>query len=258
MNTILPVDSRATTTLHRLLEPLFVSVNNATTKKQITDAILNHLPFGLASSLELHMAIQDRNQRFTIDQRKEFVRNHAITLLEQAITRGTRFKTYMREDVVRWYNWSPHNLRYFTALDDEIITITLTYPNRVRRQQLQLSQDQLIGIAYGLHSLRNQVQPQVEVISSITNGPIEFDRIVENALVYRLPHEDATERLKRPYRVETIQSDGHVLPVYFIHPEFMQGLLSVASWYQLPNKGEGSLWQNLTQFTREGEIALRV
>lgn len=252
-----PVDSRAAVTLNNLLTPLFEAVTTATDKKEIQRAIVTFLPFGLASSLELYMAIQDRGQRFTLEQRRSYVTNQAVNLLGQLIAKMTRFHTYMREDVLRWYNSNPDNRRFFLPPNDETITITLT-ADRVRQQQLRLSEDQLIGIAYGLHSLANRPSPQVDIISSITNAPIEFDRIVENAYVYRLPHEDATERLKRPFRVEIIQADGSMLPVYFVHAEFMQGLLSVASWYGLPNAGEGTLWMNLSQFTREGEIPLHL
>lgn len=257
MTESIPVDTRAAATLLHLLYPLNTALSGATDKKSVESALITYLPFGMATAIELKMAVRNRNQRMSIPELKQFVYGEAQRLLKRSITPGNRFHTYMREDIVRWYNSNPTHQNYFRNPGVETILITVTTPDRVRKQVLTLSEDQLVGIAYGLHSLAHLQTPHITTMSSVTNAPIEFNQIVENALSYRMVDELATERLTRPYRVEII-AGGAASPVYFVQPEFMQGLLSVASWYDLPNRGEGTLWQNLTQFTRDGEIRLRL
>lgn len=246
-----PVDNRATLTLTEMLTPFFILLDNSNDKKQITKVIVTHLPFGIASTLELKLAIIDRNQRLTLTDQKSFIREQVISLLERIVTKGTGFKTYSREDLIRWYNSDPFYLKYFSQPSEETFTINVN----TQQQRLRLSEEQLIGIAYGLHAMKNQLTPHITIISSLTKSPIEIDRIVQNEGGYH--HTMSSKNIMRPYRVD-ILSNSTFSPVYFAYPEFMQGLLSVAKWYQLPNRGEGILWQNLIANTPDGEQLLTI
>lgn len=260
MDSYLPADNRASTTLTVLLEPFMTPLFASENIKDIVRALTNHLPFGIAHEAELRMRM---NRAITeITARKQLVAEIVRNLIIMNVCRGSPFVTnenegrqfyYMKEEIVRWYESNPTIVEYFSVLPQETITIEVSKNNIVKTSNLTLGQDQMIGIAYALNGLKDH---HIQLKSSITGEPVAVSDIADHALVYRLPITLATEEIKRPYRVDILQATGAFLTTHFITPEFMQGVLSVAYWAQLPNNGKDTLWKDLYQFTRDGLIPL--
>lgn len=260
MDSYLPADNRASTTLTVLLQPFMTPLFASENVKDIVRALTNHLPLGIAHEAELRMRM---NRAITkIGDRKELVAEIVRNLIVMSVCRGFPFVTcenegrqfyYMKEDIIRWYESNPTIIQYFGVLPQETITIEVSNNNMVKTSNLTLGQDQMIGIAYALNGLKDH---NIKLRSSITGQLVAVSDIAEHALVYRLPITLATEEIKRPYRVDIIQANGTFLTTHFITPEFMQGVLSVSYWSHLPNNGKNTLWKDLYQFTREGLIPL--
>lgn len=260
MNNYLPIDNRANTTLNLLLEPFMNSLSAAQNVKDIVETLTTYLPPGIAHGAELRMRM-NRAIKDTIAQKQlvdEIVRNMIIMdicrgLPSVSYENDERHFYYMREDIIRWYESNSSNVPYFATPSEETITIEVKKNDIVKTSKLTLGEDQMIGIAYALNGLNNN---NIQLQSSITGGPVAISDIVNHTLVYRLPITLATEEIKRPYRVDILDTTGVFLTTHFVTPEFMQGVLSVAYWSQLPNNGKDILWKNLYQFTREGLIPL--
>lgn len=261
MNTYAAADNRATTTLYHMIQPYSDAVTASTTLNEIVRAINQHLPPGLAYNTELRLRIFRVHNHDFITQKlraleitKEIIEIETSRDLPAIVDRDdNKFYYYLREDLVNWFKSSPTNAEYLQTPPDEVITIQINYGDRVKTSALTLNQDQMIGIAYGLYGLNDG---RVTLRSSITNAPVSINDIAEHALIYRLPIELATEKIKRPYSVDILTPNKTFMTVHFQSPEFMQGVLSVAQWYHLPNQGKDYLWRNLSQFTREGIIPL--
>lgn len=261
MNTYTPADDRARITLHYMIQPYLEAVTAATSLLEIVNAINKYLPTGLAHDTELRVRmLRIHNNDFislqlrALDIPKEIIEIETSRELPSIVDADdNKFYYYMREDLVRWFRSSPTNAEYLQTPPEEIITVQIKHIDTVKTSALRLNQDQMIGIAYGLYALNDG---RITLKSSITNVPVSITDIAEHALIYRLPIELATEKLKRPYTVDIIIPSKTAMRVHFQTPEFMQGILSVAKWYQLPNQGKDFLWKNLSQFTREGIIPL--
>lgn len=260
MDSYLPADNRASATLTLFLEPFMTSLSTAENIKDIVRTLTNHLPPGIAHEAELRMRM---NRAITeITARKELVAKIVRNMIIMSVCRnllsvsygseGRQFY-YMKEDIIRWYESNPTNVQYFATPPQETITIEVSKNDIIKTSNLTLGEDQMIGIAYGLNGLKDH---NIQLESSITGTPVAVSDIAEHALVYRLPITLATEEIKRPYRVDILQTTGAFLTTHFVTPEFMQGVLSVAYWAQLPNNGKDKLWKDLYQFTREGLIPL--
>jgi len=260
MDTYTPADTRASLTLKHMITPYTSVLSEATSIREITNAIIKYLPPGIAYGTELRVKmIRGENIIFLRNQASlitiGIILRRVCEGLPSIITdEGNREIYYMREDLLRWYHSNPINAKYFMAPQDEIITVEIHTDDRIKTAVMKLTEDQMIGVAYGLNGMNDN---KIILHSSITNAPVEIDKIVDHALIYRLPIILATERLKRPFSVEILRPDKLFITVYFVNPEFMQGVLSVAQWYKFPDNGNGILWKNLYQFTREGMIPLR-
>lgn len=246
----LPADLRAETTLRQLLNPYLDKVENATSAKEVISAIGRHLPSGLAHQTELRLRLY-----MLQDTKLSAIKSQAESITIDIIAKSiSTLGYYTRENILDWYEASAVAIRYFTKPSDEIITITTgLHMAKIKSREVKLSNDQFIGIAYGLHALQST---QVQLQSSLLTTPIDVATIIKTSTTYFQPIELAVNKLKRPYTVEIINRDDTSTNVHFSNPEFMQGLLSVAVWHDLPNNGNNILWKNLTQFTREGIIPL--
>ena len=258
MDKYLPADSRAQVTLEHLLSPLTTSLNVSNSTNEIAKALIKHLPPGIAHAVELRW--QMNRSPTVIETMKVEVRQIVLNSMGMYVTKDlpaehdsedNRKFYYMREDVIRWYHSSPTNRDYFQIPVEEVVTIEFKDNNDIL--SISLTEDQMIGICYGINGLGDKL---VTLKSSITNGLVSVADVTKHALIYRIPITLATERLKRPYQVDVLQSDGTFLTIYFVNPEFMQGIVSVANWYQLENQGKDLLWKNLYQLTREELVAL--
>lgn len=260
MDSYLPSDSRAQITLDRFIQPLLTDLYASNNITEVVKAIVTNLPYGIAYDTELRMrfnlAITDiRERQVQVDNiaRAMILLRVCDNLPAILDADENRIYYYMREDIIRWYNSDPINIDFFAVPDVEIITIEIHNDNETKTSNITLNEDQIIGIAYGLDALHDN---HVTLRSSITNAVVAVSDIVQHALIYRLPITLATEELKRPFRVDILQADDIYLTIHFINPEFMQGVLSIAQWYHLPNNGKNFLWENLFQFTREALIEL--
>lgn len=261
MNTYTPADDRARTTLYYMIQPYLYAVTAARSLPEIVKAINQYLPPGLARDTELRIRIfRVHNHDFVnqqlraLDIAREIIEIETSRELPSVVdAEDNKFYYYMREGLIRWFRSSPTNAEYLQTPPEEIITIQIKYGDKVKISALRLNQDQMIGIAYGLYAFNDD---RVTLHSSITNAPVSVSDIAEHALIYRLPIDLATEKLKRPYTVDILTPAKTFMRVHFQTPEFMQGILSVAQWYQLPNQGKDFLWKDLTQFTREGIVPL--
>lgn len=256
-------DVRANQTLQRLLTSYDSAIEAAASIKEVTAAITKYLPPGLAYDVELRVKMfMMTNKEKSLVTWKRVARNVAHDLVRQRVCHGlpyTRVQAdrpvieYTREDIIKWFTLDTNNTKYFTAPEDETVTVEIKYGDKTKVRSLQLTEDQMIGIVYALVGLND---PRVTLTSSITQRPVEIKKIVNATPLYYNPIDVATEKLKRPYTIEVVQPDGTFKPLHFVNPEFIQGILSVAQWYGLPNQGRDILWKNLTQFTREGVISL--
>ena len=264
MHIYLPADDRASRTVSLILEPFMASLSAAENIRDVTGAITNHLPVGFAHEAELRMMIDRTDTEFTARKFlvSDIVRNIIVTsvcrgfpvaICENGESRGY----YMREDVVAWYESCPKNSNYFASPLEEIITVEISKDTVVNTSHLTLNKDQMIGISYSLRGLYNSGNYDIRIISSITDAPVSVSDISHHALSYRLPIALATEEIKRPYRVDILESSGVFITVHFTTPDFMQGVLSVARWSGFLKNGKNILWKNLCQFTRDGLIPLK-
>lgn len=266
MNIYSPADDRAIITLEKLINPFINDINNSTNIKNIVDAIVTNFPYGFAHQIELRMRFQFNTAALTEGRINTDVRNTIIDIAKHVLLQricddlpmlhdaeGNRQYYYMREDVISWYNSDALNVNYFAVPDTETITIELHYPDTIETSNLTLNEDQIVGISYAMTKF---IDNFITLRSSITNDFVNVNDIAEHALIYRLPITLASEELKRPYRVDIIQSNLVSITLHFNNPEFMQGIISVAQWHNLPNNGKDFLWTKLFQLTREGLIAL--
>lgn len=250
------IDSRAVETLRELTFPFFFAVQKALDHRHLIRAILNNLPYGMASVLELKLVLQNRREDWGLNPEKAWLTQAAAEVIQSAITAETPFKSISREAVVDWYFRKPDHQKYLIAPREEIFEVTLPDAN----ETMVLTEEQLMGLIYGLYAMGitdMKSDSPVMITSNITNEPVEIQRLIDNATAYQRPIELATERLRRPYHVDLIMADG-VLPLYFQTPQFMQGLISVAAWYGLEDRGRDILWTDLTRFSREGDVPLHV
>lgn len=260
MDVYIPADNRAAITRDKLLEPYMRGIIASTSIKEVVAAMITHLPPVLAHETELrtrmHMV---REHNFS--EQKLRAMEIAEELLEMMVSHnlkaysdrdGNRRYYYMREDIIRWFNSNPDYARYLPQPPQEIITIELKYNGKSKTSAMALNEDQMVGIVFALSGMKND---RVTLRSSITNQVVAVKDIAQHAISY-LMGELATDRLKRPYRVGIKDPQGEFIDVHFLGPEFMQGVISVAQWYGLPDNGNNSLWRNLEQFTRDGIIPL--
>lgn len=261
MNIYSPADDRATTCFRILMQNFHTNINNSNTTNDIVNAIVTGLPFALAYLTELRLKFSLNNSK-NIEEQKiltiDIAEYEVLSSICEGLpfvhdSNGSKLYYYMREDIVNWYNSSPGNINFFPNPQVEIITIQINHPTNPKTSNLKLNKDQIIGICYALDGINNNY---ITIRSSITNDVVNVSDIAQHALAYRLPIELATERLKRPFSVDILQSNNIFITLYFINPEFMQGIMSTAQWYNLENNGKNLLWKNLTQFTREGLISL--
>lgn len=248
----LPADLRAEITLKQTLRQYLDKIENAVSSKDIVEAILHYLPPGLAHRTELRLRLYmltNTNITAIKSQAKEIT----LAIIAQSISASTY---YTREDVLLWYR--DNTTDYFIAPEDEIITITINDGNdhmpKTKAREVKLTQDQLVGIAYGLTALQSN---RVQLESSLTKGTLDIVSIIKTAPLYFQTIELALDKLKRPYTVEIVDSNNFWQTIHFTNAEFMQGLASVAQWHGLSNNGKDIIWKNLTQFTREGLIPLQ-
>lgn len=255
MDQYLPVDNRAEITLNLLIQPVTEAVLKANNIKEVTQALGKHLPQQIAHQTELKIKML-RNKTFNdgykmqVDaQIKREILNHVcenLPFIKDEEDRKVYY--YMREDIINWYDkLNEKSQEFFKKPEQELISITLSLGNQSKSSTMSLSEDQLIGIVY---AIKSQLDSDIKVTlkSSLTNTEIDIDKISEHALIYKVPIELATEHLKRPYHIDVVK----VGTLYFVNPEFMQGILSVAQWYKLPNNGKDVMWSNLYKFTKEG------
>jgi hypothetical protein len=258
------VDDRAKETLHQIVKPCRDAVLTANTLPELGKVIKQYLPSMIAYNVELQLRIDRMNDHhtglhvlafMTIDSilGREICQGLPVEIDEN----GTRWVYYTREDIIRWYQERTRKDYFVAPITEEIIDVQLLYgDHQLKMKRLTLTQDQVVGIAYGLDVLETKYGHHVQWFSSITGRALNEHSIVNHTLIYRLPRDDATDKLKRPYTVEVLKSDDTFQTLHFVHPEFMQGLVSAAMWFNLPDRGKGVLWRNLTQFTREGVVAL--
>jgi hypothetical protein len=95
---------------------------------------------------------------------------------------GNRTIYYMREDVVRWI--IKLNDSHFQPPTQEIITIEVKYGDITKSSTMPLSEDQMVGIAYGISAMKNN---KVTLRSSATKDLVEVENIAQHSLIYRLP-----------------------------------------------------------------------
>lgn len=254
MDLYLPSDNRAEYTLNLILDPFIKDLYNSNSIKDITTSIVTYLPPGIAHEVELRFRMKRDTK--DVDLFKIHVDNvvrHIILSrvcieLPYIIIDDDRVCYYMREDILAWID----KYHYFNYPPEEIITVSI----QDNRSELTLNKDQIIGMAYAINAANTLGLPKITLHSSVTKSDVSIHDIVEHALVYRLPITLATEQYKRPYRVDILQSDNNFLTINFKEPYFVQGLISVCHWLQIPNRGKNVIWKNLFQFTREGLIPL--
>lgn len=246
MDQYLPVDDRAETTLELILQPYIDHLYDSDNVKDLITGIITYLPSGLAYETELRFRM--KRGLTDIDDMKLLLDDIGTYIILSRVcknlpylldNKGVKKYYYMRENIISWNN----EHEYFTPPPSEVITINIGSDS----SELELNQDQMVGIAYAVHNTNNQIK----LYSSVTNKEVQVDNIVKHSLIYRLPIDLATEQLKRPYRIDIGDNT-----INFTTPYFLQGVLSVASWLGLPNNGKNIIWKNLFQFTREGLIPL--
>lgn len=259
-----PVDDRATETLHQLVKPCRDAVSAALTMAGVGRALGAHLPGMIAHNIELKLRMNRMNDNHTqlihlalsaLDSglAKEICEGLPVEIDEQEV----RWFYYTREDVLRWYEERPQKQYFVAPTMEETIDVQLLYgDHQLKMKRLILTQDQIVGISYGLVALEAKYGHRIQWFSALLDRSVNERDIVRHTVIYRLPRDDATEKLKRPYSVDVLKEDETFQTIHFIHPEFMQGLVSAASWFDLPDRGKGILWKNLTQFTQEGVIEL--
>lgn len=264
MDQYLPADTRAEITLIELLQPFVRAVTAATALPELSRAYSqSHLPPKITNAIELRVNMR---RQLDLEQKKELAIDTARSVVAYNICQDlnlpsqdgpeeTRIYYYLREDLMAWVELHRGTFSHFVTLPKEIIRIEIEHGEHRSGRQMELSQDQMLGIAYGLAGIQMETY-RVTLTSSITQAVVDVNTLAKHALIYRLPLNLATEELQRPYRVEVLEPGGSYIRLRFVNPEFMQGLLSVAHWYRLENQGRGYLWQHLEQFTREGIIPL--
>lgn len=263
MHAYIPADDRATVTLFRLMEPYIKAVNTSVSIKELTKAIAYHFPFQCAHLIELRLRMElihgynpTRAKFLAIKFAEDSIIRSVCETLQREIDSDSNFRYYyMREDIIRWFESQPWRKEQFNKPEEEVITVEISSREKIKTRTLTLTEDQMIGITYGLTSMNDD---RVVLYSSITENRVSISNIANHALIYRLPIDLATEKLKRPYSVDIVKADKTFQTLHFINPEFMQGVLSVAHWYGLPYNGKDILWKNLTEFTKQGVIPLQL
>ena len=255
MDSYQPVDERADDTLHALLDDYGHVLTQVENVGQIVQIASDCLPQQVAFLIELELKLQRVQDLETARTRAyDIVMN---TILQSAaqhhtVQNGRSVHYYTREDLLAWWQTAQHHYRCLNEPDEEIITITVA--GLERPTNLSLTTDQMNGIAFALTAA--DPDKQVSLTSSITDSLIDIEAITAFATAYTTSPPTAFDDLKRPYRVNVHQSNGTVRTLYFMDPQFMQGIMSVALWLGLPNYGKNVLWDGLLQFTREGLVPL--
>jgi hypothetical protein len=239
-------DQRALLTLIKILAPYHQALTDTTSIKQITQVIIKHLPPSIAHNTELRVKmIRGQDILFKKEKTREIANDLIVSQICKELPAiynqdGNREIYYIREDIINWYYSDPYNAKYLPPPEEENILIEIHHENNVKRSTMKLTEDQLIGIAYGLNAFADN---KIILHSSIFLDPLDIKDITSHALIYKLPITLATEQLKRPFQVDILQPDTSFLTIHFITPQFMQGVLSVAQWYHLPNNGKNILWK---------------
>lgn len=259
MNLYQPADDRAEETLKYLLATLWSALQAAQTQRDVGGMLSAALPFGLAHNTELQLRLE-----FPFGTEIEKLRTGAYTFAYKAIANSiakdlpailvlrNHIHYFTREDVIRWMRNSP--IYKDVYVPPEIITISVTgFPNS---SQMELNEDQMNGLAFAIEGTEQARRPIL--MSSVTERPVDTAAIVAHSPIYVIEPPLATDKLRRPYRIDIRQADRTFKTIYFDDPDFMQGVLSVISWQSppLPNNGKGSLWENLQEFTRDGYVNL--
>lgn len=252
-----PADDRAAATLDVLLTLLGSALEDDETRTEVGHTLGVVLPTGLAHATELELRIEHPGttdiatlRRFAYDiARRNVAKSIAVELPSMKVGRNI-IHYYTREDVQRWIRSNP----YYKDLDLPLETITITVAEYPEPSDLPLTSDQMNGCAFAIMGVESNRRPTLT--SSVTERTVNVEDIVQHAPIYTIPIELATDRLQRPYTVELRGTDREFHPVYFAVPEFMQGVLSVAAWLNLPAAGQDTVWRHLTQFTKEGIVEL--
>jgi hypothetical protein len=252
-----PADDRATATLDVLLQLLRSALEDDETYTDVGQTLAVVLPTGLAHPTELELRIAHpfatdmaTLKRAAYDIARRNVAKSIAAELPSMVVGRTKIHYYTREDVVRWIRANP----YYKDLDIPEETITITVMEYPEPAHMPLTSDQMNGIAFAIAGLEQHRRPTLT--SSLTQRPVHIQDIVQHAPIYTAEIPLATERLKRPYTVELRGPDREFHSVFFVVPEFMQGVLSVAHWLKLPEAGHNTVWRNLSEFTREGTVEL--
>ena len=245
-----PVDDRADRALRVLLQPFNTTVDKVGSYPDIIKTMNDLLPNSVARDAEI-MLVRKGKANLVIKQRhaREIVRdiirmricNGLVTLENQCY--------FSRQDIADWINNNPGYDTKLQVPPPEEFKVTVEGVSNT----MIITEPQLVGICYGLDSNAvNAAGILINVTTVIGQFDVEYTKIVDNSLVYNIAPDLATEEFKRPYRVEVNNADNQFHPARFDDPEFLQGLISIPHWAELPNDGNGSLWRNLQEFTREG------
>lgn len=259
----LPTDNRAYDTLKSILKFYIDEISKCGTIKELIKIISSKLPYNLAYITELKLKVYSRTHKsfelqkiYVLQLVEELVEEEICTNLLYIVEENRRIYYYTRENVINWFNSHDSYKTYFNNPSDEIITIESMYENKLYIFTHNLTNDELIGICYGLNGIPSH---ELQLKSSVTNNKnIVIENIVEHSLVYRVEIQLATERLKRPYQIDVIQKDKQWLTLYFKDSEFMKGIITVSRWFNLPDMGKNVLWKNLCQYTNNGLIPLNI
>jgi hypothetical protein len=238
-----PVDDRAQYSLDYILSNLQTFLDTCSNKHEIMAVLNETLPSHLAHTIELRMRITDSGTTLN-NAAYFFVEDYIRESVSVHISPKNDTAYFTHEDIVDWWQSTGQQLGQ-VLLPPQEETITISVKHLPHAHELTLTHDQMNGIAFALLSLECD---EVTLTSSITSQPILCRNITDRAILYLTP----PTRLERQYRVQIKQNSQHYRQLYFSHPQFMQGILSVAAWLNLPNQGHNTLWRNLEEETTEG------
>lgn len=238
-----PVDDRAQYSLDHILSELQTFLDACSNKTEIMAVITETLPSHLAHTIELRMRITDSGTTLN-NAAYFFVEDYIRESVSVHISPQNDTAYFTHEDIVSWWQARGQQLGQ-VLLPPLQETITIRVDDLPHTHELALTYDQMNGIAFALLSVDSD---KVTLTSSITSQPISCRNITDRATLYITP----PHRLERQYRVQIKQNSQHYRQLYFSHPQFMQGILSVAAWLNLPHQGLNTLWRNLEEETAQG------
>jgi hypothetical protein len=257
---LLPADERANKTLTLITRTIQTNTTNAKNIIELHN-IINLIPDSFRPSLLKALEPIVHDYRDTLDNMKRRTITTIKNVIQEQVRVSLNIPSIMtgllicyisRENILKWLLIADPNYIFFNRPSNETFTLTMVRDKeRSPPTIMQLTENQLAGICFSLNpDLINHYNIDIEIKSSITgNYPINKIDISQHYLSYYETLQSPDGLANNPYRLDLMVSPiEDIVPlICFDNVDFLQGIFSVASWYQLSNKGHHILWGKLSE-----------